>query len=45
MDKSFIDNLHEIVIEQLSDENFGIGNLVTPIDLSTSQTLMKVNMA
>jgi TolB-like protein/AraC-like DNA-binding protein/Tfp pilus assembly protein PilF len=45
MDKSFIDKLHEIVINHLADENFGAGNLASLLGLSTSQTLRKVKAA
>ena len=45
MDKSFIDNLHDIVITHISDENFGASNLASLLDLSTSQTLRKVKAA
>ncbi len=45
MDKSFINNLHEIVINHLADENFGAGNLASLLGLSASQTLRKVKAA
>ena len=45
MDKSFIDNLHEIVLNHIADENFGAGNLASLLGLSTSQTLRKVKAA
>ncbi len=44
MDKSFIDNLDETVINHLTDENFGAGNLASLLDLSKSQTLRKVKV-
>ena len=42
MDKSFTDNLHNIVINHIADENFGAGSLAAFLGLSTSQTLRKV---
>jgi len=45
MDKSFINNVHEIVINHLADEDFGAGNLASILGLSTSQTLRKVKAA
>ncbi len=44
MDKSFIDNLHETVVNHLTDENFGACNFASLLDLSTSQTLRKVKV-
>jgi len=45
MDKRFIDNLHEVVINHLADENFGASNLASLLGLSKSQTLRKVKAA
>ena len=45
MDKSFIDKLHNIVLNHIADENFGVGNLASLFGLSTSQTLRKVKAA
>jgi TolB-like protein/AraC-like DNA-binding protein/Tfp pilus assembly protein PilF len=45
MDKSFIDNLHNIVLERIADENFSADSLASLLDLSTSQTLRKVKAA
>ncbi len=45
MDKSFIDNLHNIVLNHIADENFGASNLASLLGLSTSQTLRNVKAA
>jgi len=42
MEKSFIDKVHNIVINNITNENFGVGKLASLIGLSTSQTLKKV---
>ena len=45
MDKSFTDNLHNIVIDHIADENFGAGSLAALLGLSKSQTLRNVKAA
>jgi TolB-like protein/AraC-like DNA-binding protein/Tfp pilus assembly protein PilF len=45
MDISFKDNLHNIVINHITDENFGANSLALLLGLSTSQTLRKVKAA
>lgn len=45
MDKSFTENLQNIVLNHIADENFGAGNLASLLGLSTSQTLRKVKAA
>ena len=45
MDISFKDNLHNIVINHITDENFGANSLALLFGLSTSQTLRKVKAA
>ena len=45
MDESFIDNLHNIVLNHMADENFGTGNLASLLGLSRAQTLRKVKAA
>ncbi len=45
MDKIFVDNLQNIVLNHITDENFGAGNLASLLGLSTSQTLRKVKAA
>ena len=42
MDKGFIDRIHKIIITNIANENFGVGDLASLIGLSTSQTLRKV---
>lgn len=42
MEKFFIDKVHNIVINNITNENFGVGKLASLIGLSTSQTLKKV---
>jgi len=42
MDKDFINQVHNIVINNITDENFGATKLASLIGLSTSQTLKKV---
>ena len=41
MDKSFTDNLHNIVLNHIADENFGASNLASLLGLSLSQTFSK----
>ena len=43
--KSFINQVHGIIISNISDENFGVNNLASILGLSTSQTLRKVKAA
>ena len=45
MDKNFIDQVHDIVINNISDEKFGAQKLALLLNLSTSQTLRKVKAA
>ncbi len=45
MDKIFVDNLQNIVLNHIADENFGAGNLASLLGLSPSQTLRKVKAA
>ena len=45
MYESFVDNLHNTVLNHIADENFGVGNLASLLGLSTSQTLRKVKAA
>jgi len=45
MNSSFIDRIHHIVLNNISDEKFGVANLASLISLSTSQTLRKVKAA
>ncbi len=45
MDKGFIDRVHNIVMANITNENFGVGNLASLLGLSTSQTLRKVRAA
>ena len=45
MDKIFVDNLQNIVLNHIADESFGAGNLASLLGLSTSQTLRKVKAA
>ena len=42
MGKDFIDKVHDIVINNITNENFGVVKLASLIGLSTSQTLKKV---
>lgn len=42
MDKNFIDQVYEIVVNNITDEKFGSSKLASLIGLSTSQTLRKV---
>jgi len=45
MSKSFIDNVRNIVLSNLTDENFGVRELAASLSLSSSQTLRKVKRA
>ena len=45
MDKNFIDQLHDIVMSNITDEKFGVRKLASLIGLSPSQTLKKVRAA
>jgi len=45
MSKSFIDEVQSIVISNLADENFGVRELASSLNLSSSQTLRKVKAA
>ena len=45
MDKNFIDQVHDIVISNMTDEKFGAQKLASKLNLSTSQTLRKVKAA
>jgi len=45
MSKIFIDEVRSIVISNLSDENFGVSELASSLNLSSSQTLRKVKAA
>ena len=45
MSKSFIDEVRSIVISNISDENFGVRELASLLNLSSSQTLRKVKAA
>ena len=42
MDKKFIDQAHDIVINNLTDEKFGVQKLASKIGLSPSQALKKI---
>jgi len=44
VDKDFIDKVHDIVMSNISDENFGVHELSSHIGLSTYQTLKKVRL-
>jgi AraC-like DNA-binding protein len=45
MSKIFIEEVRSIVISNLSDENFGVRELASSLNLSASQTLRKVKAA
>ena len=45
MSKSFIDEVRSNVISNLADENFGVPELASSLNLSSSQTLRKVKAA
>ncbi len=45
MNKSFIDEVRNIIISNLADEKFGVRELASLLNLSSSQTLRKVNAA
>jgi len=42
LDKDFIDSVHKIVINHITDEKFGVANIASLLGLSTSQILRKV---
>ena len=42
MDKKFIDQAHDIVINNIADEKFGAQKLASLLNLSTAQTLRKI---
>jgi len=42
MSKIFIDRVHKIVINNITDETFGVGDLASQLNLSKSQTLRKI---
>ena len=42
MDKNFIDQVHDIVINHLTDEKFGAQKLASLLNLSTAQALRKI---
>lgn len=45
MESSFIQKVHKIILENISDENFGVQELVNLIGLSNSQILRRVKAA
>ena len=45
MNQKFIDQLHSIVLTNISDENFGVRKLSELLGLSPSQTLRKTKAA
>jgi len=45
MSNSFIDDVRSIVISNLTNENFGVRDLASSLNLSSSQTLRKVKAA
>lgn len=45
MDKRFVNDLHNLVLDHIADENFGAGSLASLLGLSTYQTLRKVKSA
>ena len=45
MNNKFIDQLHSIVLTNISDENFGVRKLSELLGLSRSQTLRKTKAA
>ena len=45
MDKKFIDQVHDIVISNITDEKFGTQKLASLLNLSTTQTLRKIKAA
>jgi TolB-like protein/AraC-like DNA-binding protein/predicted Zn-dependent protease len=45
MSKSFIDDIRSIVIDNMSNESFGVRELASSLNLSSSQTLRKVKAA
>lgn len=45
MGQLFIDQLSTIVKNNLSNENFGVSELASELDLSNSQTLRKIKAA
>ncbi len=40
MSQKFIDQVRAIVMNNISDENFGVGELASTLGLSSSQTLL-----
>ena len=42
MNQKFIDQVHSIVLKNISDENFGVRQLSSLLGLSPSQTLRKI---
>lgn len=45
MDKNFIDKVKAIILDNLSDQNFGVRELSSLLHLSSSQTLRKIKAA
>ena len=45
MSKNFIDEVRSIVINNITNENFGVRELASALNLSSSQTLRKVKAA
>ncbi len=45
MSRSFIDEVHSIVVSNIANENFGVRELASSLNLSSSQTLRKVKAA
>ena len=45
MSQSFIDQVRAIVMKNLSDEKYGVGDLASELGLSSSQTLRKIKAA
>lgn len=45
MSQNFIDQVRSIVMSNITDETFGVGDLASQLDLSKSQTLRKIKAA